>query len=507
MQRRPERWTGPPRCLVSPRRSTSPTNRTRAGGRLSSGTSPSQVERRPSEPPVPSSASVIDGRQRDETERSQTEASASSSASVSIQIPSTSPSKAKTRASAALSTSSPRADAQLGSYPPDCGSEHYKYLSLAKAKRERALTHAMRFSTTELDAGGNPAPESYPLLSTDFGAHSFQALPTDSPVLDQLGVGVALYFKFLKVMAWLFLLLVALSAPSLVVYVVGGGYGDGFRSPWQEVQALVKQDPTAVLGLTSLGHLREASSACDQATAGATLSISCPAGEIGFVKAIYSAEATQGTCTCPESYRVAESTGACRGSAAVSCSSDGSSSSSQQCSASCPSDGLGCFLGAHPITGGSCCSFELDERTQSASFDAIRVRSRSGCGSRTAQTIVEGLCMGKTGCSIDVNEDLTYSWAVGQDGNASSGAGCPDGASEVLVDGVDAAGIGLEPETRRCEASLVDENHSDFSQCPGERRALIVFARCFATRIALANDWNLTVLGLDSISVRPLRVV
>jgi hypothetical protein len=241
-----------------------------------------------------------------------------------------------------LLTASPSADAQLGNYLPDCGAEHCKYLSLTKAKRERALTHAMRFSTTELDTGGNPMPESDPLLSTDFGAHSFHALPTDSTVLDQFSVGVALYFKLVKVMSWLFLLLVVLSAPALTIYVVGGGHGGGFRSPWREAQALVKQDPTALVGLTGLGHLHEASSVCDQAAAGSTLSITCPTGEIGFIKVVYSAEDTQGTCACPEKYQVTESTGTCRGSPTVTCTSSGSDrNSSQQCTTNCPTDGFG----------------------------------------------------------------------------------------------------------------------------------------------------------------------
>jgi hypothetical protein len=140
--------------------------------------------------------------------------------------------------------------------------------------------------------------------------------------------------------------------------------------------------------------------------------------------------------------------------------------------------------------------FQLDEATQSASFDSIRVRSRSGCGSSTAQTIVEGICMGKASCSIDVDEDVTYSWAVERDVATTD---CPKGSNEVLGDRI---GIGLGSESRLCQAKLAGDGYSDFSQCPSDRRALIVYARCFATRIALATGWDWTLLGLDSVSVR-----
>ncbi|KAG6970135.1 hypothetical protein JG687_00002801 [Phytophthora cactorum] len=174
---------------------------------------------------------------------------------------------------------SPRLDAQLGGYPPDCGTKELKYLSFAKVLRDRGMTHPMRYSSTRVDALGFALPERYPLFSTDFGAHSFHHLPTDSVVLSQYGLGIALYFKYLKVMTWLFFLLVVISAPALAVYIVGGG------TSMAELTALARQDLTSVLGITSIGHLSEASSVCDQTLGNTELSLTCSAGEIGFVKA------------------------------------------------------------------------------------------------------------------------------------------------------------------------------------------------------------------------------
>ncbi|TYZ65544.1 hypothetical protein PybrP1_007721 [[Pythium] brassicae (nom. inval.)] len=362
---------------------------------------------------------------------------------------------------------SPRHDPQLGGYPPDCGSRELKYLSFAKVLHDRGRSHPMRYSTTEFDLLGNPKPQKYP-MGTDFGAHAFHRLPTDSFVLSQYGVGMTLYFKYLKVMTWLFFLLVVLSAPALVIYIVGG------KGSLAEFRVLAKQNLPMILGMTSIGHLRESSSLCDQALEGGTLALSCPAGEIGFIKAVYSAQAGQGTCGCPEVNTVAAGSGKCRGKPELSC------SPSAGCTQLCPSDGYGCFLGLHPVSKWSCCAKSLDPATNEPDFGDLRIRSNPACGSEAAQTIVNGLCLGKKSCAMDVSEALTYEWKVSE----AYGTVCVDGETT--------------PETV-CSAKLNDK--SDYSQCADEsQRSLIVYARCFTTRIDLSNEWSLKIVGWDSIS-------
>lgn len=364
---------------------------------------------------------------------------------------------------------SPRHDPQLGGYPPDCGSRDLKYLSYAKVLHDRGQTHPMRYSTTEFDLLGNPKPQKYP-LSTDFGAHSFHRLPTDSFVLSQYGVGMTLYFKYLKVMTWLFFLLVVLSAPALVIYIVGG------KGSLAEFQVLAKQNLPMILGMTSIGHLRESSSLCDQVAEGNTLSLVCPAGEIGFVKAVYSTQGVQGTCGCPEGNTVATGSGKCRGMPERTCS--GSS-----CTQICPTDGYGCFLGTHPVSKWPCCAKALDTATSEPNFDDMRIRSTPGCGSSAVQTIANGLCLGQKSCTMDVSEDVVYEWKV------------TDGYETQCLDGESTPGA-------ICTASINDK--SDYSQCGNDtttKRSLIVYARCFTTRIDLSNEWSLKIVGWDSISV------
>ncbi|RLN87443.1 hypothetical protein BBJ28_00007371, partial [Nothophytophthora sp. Chile5] len=372
-----------------------------------------------------------------------------------------------------LALVSPRLDEQLGGYPPDCGTKKFKYLSYAKVLRDQGTTHPMRSSTSRVDSLGFPVPEPYPLLSTDFGAHSFHRLPTDSVVLSQYGLGIALYFKYLKVMTWLFLLLVALSAPALAVYIVGGG------TSLSEFTTRARQDLPSVLGITSIGHLSESSSVCDQALESTELSLTCSEGEIGFVKAVYSTHNSQGSCSCPERNTVAEGSGFCRGRV------------DEATSSMCPIDGAGCFLGAHPVSLKPCCSFSLDEKTHRPLFTDMRIQEHEGCGSRAAQRIVEGLCLGQRSCALNVSEALVYAWEPDE----AFGTSCASTSATPTTDS--ATNITAEA----CEAQLNDDG--DYSQCSiDEPRALIVYAQCFTTRIDLTSAWSLKILGWDSISIR-----
>lgn len=374
----------------------------------------------------------------------------------------------KKLASPGSAPTSPRHDPQLGGYPPDCGSRELKYLSFAKVLHDRGRSHPMRYSTTEFDLLGNPKPQKYP-MSTDFGAHAFHRLPTDSFVLSQYGVGMTLYFKYLKVMTWLFFLLVVLSAPALTIYIVGG------KGSLAEFKVLAKQNLPMILGMTSIGHLKESSSLCDQVLEGGTLSLSCPAGEIGFIKAVYSTQEAQGTCGCPEVNTVAAGSGKCRGKPVLSC-------SASSCSQICPVDGYGCFLGLHPVSKWPCCAAALDPATNEPNFDDMRIRSTPGCTSGAIQTIVNGLCLGKKSCMMDVSEQLVYEWKVSE----AYGTRCLDGEAT--------------PEAT-CSAKINDA--SDYSKCTNESaHSLIIYARCFTTRIDLSNEWSLKIVGWDSISVR-----
>jgi hypothetical protein len=136
----------------------------------------------------------------------------------------------------------------------------------------------------------------------------------------------------------------------------------------------------------------------------------------------------------------------------------------------------------HPVSKWACCASSLDAATQQPSFDSMRIRSTRGCDAPSFETIVNGLCLGKKSCSFNVSEALRYKWKIDE----STGTTCP---SPKYTNG------------EYCEMAIQDE--SDFAQC-GEHalRGLIVYARCFTTRIDLSKEWSLQIIGWDSINVR-----
>nr|CCA20590.1 tRNA (guanineN(7))methyltransferase putative [Albugo laibachii Nc14] len=361
-----------------------------------------------------------------------------------------------------------RENAHLAGYPADCGTSTYKYLSYAKVLRDRGLTHPMRYSSVHLDAVGNPRPELHP-ISTDFGAHAFHNLPTDSLVLSHYGIGLTLYFKFLKVMSWLFFLLVIITLPMLAIYVSGS------ESPWEEFKVLYKQNVPSVMRMTSIGHLKESSSTCDQGVQGETISLSCAAGEIGFIKAVYSELATQGSCTCPERNKVMTKTGECRAQYKEEC------TSHSRCTKRCSSSDYGCFLGVHPVSKVSCCADAWDSASNAPNFSALTIKTLAGCVSKSAQSIAEGLCFGKSTCSFVIDEDATYTWT-----KLESQKSCPRNKT-------------LKELGTICMTNINDS--SDYSACPDpSTRGLLVFAQCFTTSINLFNEWSFKIVGWSAIS-------
>ena len=361
---------------------------------------------------------------------------------------------------------SPTQDPQLAGYTPDCGTKNYKFLSMAKVRRERGLTHPMKYSDTEVDAMGNAIPERYPVLKTGFGAHSFYRLETDSTVLNKFGIGMVLYFKYLKVMGWMFFIAIILSIPSMSVYVLGG------NSDFKDVKLAAKENPTALLGMTSIGHLGEGESVCKQIKYGESLDLSCQYGEIGFIKASYSEYANQGSCSCPARQQVDVQTGMCTGRRFRSC-------HGFDCRETCDRNGPGaCYLGLDPVEKKACCAWERqgDFDGGAADFTNLQIQHQPECQSRSIEPILKGLCLGKAACSFRLESNLTHVWepTEGYDNK------CPDG--------------GHQQQQIECEARLDDA--SNYKSCPEkQKRGLIVYARCFTTKITLTSDWSLKVIG------------
>ncbi|OQR84185.1 hypothetical protein ACHHYP_13738 [Achlya hypogyna] len=354
---------------------------------------------------------------------------------------------------------SPSQDPQLGGYPADCGTKDYKYLSFAKCRRDRGLTHPMCYSQTLVDKMNNPVPLTYPVCATDFGAHAFHKLPTDSVVLSKYGLGISLYFKFLKVMAWVFVVMLVLAVPAMAIFIIcGSGNPDA-------VKLKIQKNPLAILGMTSMGNLGQQTTACAQGRIGDLLTLECDYGEIGSLVASYSSFADQGTCSCPPAYAV-NSQGNCQSSAVVT-----------NGVAMCPSSGHGCFLGSYPSAGDACCAFE-QTADGAANFSSLQVQTLPGCSGPLATTILSGLCLGQRSCSVNITEATSYLWKADAAWPATA---CPNTNSNVF-----------------CEARLTDGG--SFSACPrADTRGLLVVAQCFTTQIDISDSWAFRIMGWDAI--------
>ncbi|RHY34758.1 hypothetical protein DYB32_000693 [Aphanomyces invadans] len=357
---------------------------------------------------------------------------------------------------------SPGHDAQLAGYPPDCGTKRVKYLSYAKCRRDRGLTHPMCYSQTEKDRMGHAVPKTYPVIATDFGAHSFHTLPTDSHVLSKYGIGISLYFKFLKVMSWLFLIMFIISLPSMAIYVIcGSGSTDAIKLQLQK-------NPLAILGMTSMGHLGESEKVCAQAKYGETLTLTCPYGEIGRIEASYSLHDSQGTCSCPTAYQTS-SNGVCRGTV-------------DTATSSCPSSGAPCYLGAFPSAGDSCCGYTKDPVTGAGEFPELAVKSAPGCSSPSVVPILNGLCLGQQSCSLAVDDSELYLWKVDKTYNTV----CTDRSSPLF-----------------CQARLSDQMAT--ATCPNATRGdrgIIAQAQCLTTKIDVSDSWAFKIMGWNEVTLK-----
>ena len=175
----------------------------------------------------------------------------------------------------------------LAGYAPDTGRRHQykdgkklpgeKFLSYKKARIMGAQKHVgeLRISSTTSSAKDTLVPFS---LNAPFGAHDFDETslcykaPVCRPcrgcmiqgnsVLEPYGVGLVLYFKFLKYMTVVFLLMSFAVAPSISFFWLGSSFST------EDKGALMAESPLNALFLTTIGSLGSGTSSCAEATYG-----------------------------------------------------------------------------------------------------------------------------------------------------------------------------------------------------------------------------------------------
>jgi len=261
-------------------------------------------------------------------------------------------------------------------------------------------------------------------LSVNTGQHCCFCCPSrmsKSDLPPEYGVGIELYFQFLKWLYCTFFILLIIITPTLYIILKTGEYDQSLSTG------------IGALAIPTLGNLGEGEAICadsnqkqpsrvivenenagksgddgtaDIATAVDTTSISsgnrftlkCPVGEIGYVQAAYFGHPS-GLCGCPEQMLPDTITGECPHAKDISVT-----------PAACKS-GEFCLLSNEPTLGTECCA-----STRSASgrpdFSAIRPAENKTCGSTFAKDIVEGICYGRKICQINVNPYTIYNWTT-----------------------------------------------------------------------------------------------
>ena len=223
------------------------------------------------------------------------------------------------------------------------------------------------------------------------------------------GIGVTLYYRFLKFMIIVMGVLSLLAVPNMLLMFSGG-----------KLEAEVVT-PLDRLSLLTMGNLGEGLDVCSQALDGESVEIQCPAGAVvGNIQAYYGLPS--GSCSCPAAQQPSRDSGECDGGNI-----DG---------AQCLPEGSYCHLEVKrqvptptgdEFRSGSCCAHQLvDNRPD---FGWLSVVLNSHCHARGAEIAVEGLCLGAQACSIPASS-RNITWQPSE----VYGTECPDGGA-VLPNG------------------------------------------------------------------------
>ena len=258
-------------------------------------------------------------------------------------------------------------------------------------------------------------------LSAPFGAHNFDrtsccfkvccpcrnCMDQKESVLEPYGVGLVLYFKFLKFMTVVFLLMSIAVAPSIAFYWLGSSYSAADKS------LLMTESPLNALFFTTIGSLGSGTSSCIEGTSGEMIDLKCPSGVFKSVEAHWGAP--KGACNCPPAQQVNEQ-GSCSGVLT----------------------GLGDVVTPWGQCGGgpcrlsettlkeSCCAYDFNDPmdpTSGPDLSDVNIAANPGCFSNSAQFIAAGMCLGHQNCTFHLDANHTYTWEY----NAKYDTGCSDG--------------------------------------------------------------------------------
>ena len=285
----------------------------------------------------------------------------------------------------------------------DAGRGRYKTLSNAQAKahRERNMPHVMSVELGEGDALPSLRYKKH-RLNMKMGSHRLCSSRRQRSELDRYGVGVVLYFRFLKFGTCWFTLLSLLYVPALTIFFAGGTNNEA---------ALARPSAaslTASLASFSIGNLGEAPVVCGSVSGEAPLLLACPRPGMTILRVDALLGDVVGECGCP--------------AAQVPTGDERSPCGSLPRGGRCE-PGAHCFYskgrivefgGAARFLGGACCSNASSAGR--ADFSALNLRVAPGgalADAGAVGAIARGMCMGQPNCSLSLAAGGAYAWAPG----------------------------------------------------------------------------------------------
>ena len=216
----------------------------------------------------------------------------------------------------------------------------------------------------------------------------------DTNALAEYGLGVSLYFKYLRFMRNMFLILVLINAPGAAFWYLGTEGATGLFPSDNMISDFNLESADAGLGsylgflgfFTSMGSWGDGDTKCYTGLSeGDEIQLDCGerGGRITSITAFYGAPS--GFCSCPVENRVDAETGLCP---------DGLNGPKQMT-----------YGGKDLVGENTMCCYENSLR-----LDGINIYDEDTCFSATAKYIAAGKCKNKGSCSLTVDHNHEFRW-------------------------------------------------------------------------------------------------
>jgi hypothetical protein len=181
-----------------------------------------------------------------------------------------------------------------------------------------------------------------------------------------------------------------ITSPSLIFFIRGSESGNDQRS------YMMSTSPSDLLFMTTLGNLGTTQNLCFTVEPGNEVNLQCQ-GTIIAISAYYGHP--NGSCTCPvpQQPTIAD---VCPGKILK----DG-------CSKDMYGNEEACYLSRYDLGYGDpqpCCAYTKDNGKPS--LKDLKIGPNYGCNSMTAQYVAEGMCLGKSSCTLTASDTHVFSW-------------------------------------------------------------------------------------------------